>query len=140
MTHRNRWFLWAGIPWLAAGLAWGESPAPVPVPSVSASVPANPPAPAQGNIQGTQQAEKTEKPAPQSALSDAFIIQGLLRIYLDRPALVTVYNARGQQIFQMDSERALESVPLHGITTGFVYLTVRAGAMETTKKLVYTGK
>jgi hypothetical protein len=29
---------------------------------------------------------------------------------------------------------------LQGITTGFVYLTVRAGKAEATRKLVYTGK
>jgi hypothetical protein len=34
----------------------------------------------------------------------------------------------------------VETVPLAGITTGFVYLTVRAGKTEATRKLVYTGK
>lgn len=117
---------------LAAGLACAGSPSPSPA---FAPPPAAEPAPS--NPQGTPQ---PERPAPKSALSDAFIAQGLLRIYLDRPASVTVYNSRGQQVFHLDTERALESVPLHGITTGFVYLTVRAGSVETTKKLVYTGK
>lgn len=63
-----------------------------------------------------------------------------MRIFLDRPATVTVYNARGQQVFHRESQSLTETVPLQGITTGFVYLTVRAGKAEATRKLVYTGK
>jgi hypothetical protein len=81
-------------------------------------------------------ASKTSK----AALADAFIAQNVLRIYLDRPAAVTVYNSRGQQVAHLDSRRAMETVPLQGITTGFIYLTVRTGQGELTKKLVYTGK
>jgi len=73
-------------------------------------------------------------------LADAFIAQGSLHVFLDRPASVTVYNARGQQIFHRDSHGPVETVPLLGATTGFVYLTVRAEKAEATRKLIYTGK
>jgi hypothetical protein len=78
--------------------------------------------------------------ASKAALADAFIAQNVLRVYLDRPAAVTVYNSRGQQVVHLDSRRAMEAVPLQGITTGFIYLTVRTAQGELTKKLVYTGK
>jgi hypothetical protein len=78
--------------------------------------------------------------ASRAALADAFISQNVLRVYLDRPAAVTVYNSRGQQVAHLDSRRAMEAVPLQGISTGFIYLTVRTAQGELTKKLVYTGK
>jgi len=74
------------------------------------------------------------------ALGDAFIAQNELRIFLNRPAAISVFNARGQMVFHLDSHRAWESVPLSGVTTGFLYLTVREGQVESTKKFVYTGK
>lgn len=132
MANRFTLSRWGAIFVMASALARAESPAPSPSiapPPAAESVPGNP--------HVTPQAER---PSAKSALSDAFIAQGLLRIYLDRPASVTVYNSRGQQVFHLESERALESVPLHGLSTGFLYLTVRAGNVETTKKLVYTGK
>lgn len=75
-----------------------------------------------------------------SLLGEAFIVQNHLQVYLDRPASISVYNARGQQIFHVESRASMESVPLMGVNTGFLYLTVRAGQTELTKKLVYTGK
>jgi hypothetical protein len=131
----------------AVSLSWAGPGNPTPVskpvplavfgPKAPKAKPATAPAPAKaspgGNLQGTV------APA-QPILGDAFIAQNLLRIYLNRPAAVSVFNSRGQQIFHMESQRALETVPLQGITTGFVYLTVRAGQVELTKKLVYTGK
>lgn len=94
-----------------------------------------------GNTQGTL----APKAAPvagaaKTALADAFIAQSVLRVYLDRPAAVSVYNSRGQLVFQVDSRRAMEAVPLQGISTGFIYLTVRTAQGELTKKLVNTGK
>ncbi|MEO7425196.1 MAG: hypothetical protein ABI036_08410 [Fibrobacteria bacterium] len=73
-------------------------------------------------------------------LADAFIAQTVLRVYLNRPAAISVFNARGQQIFHLDSQRPMEAVPLLGISTGFIYLTVRTAQGEMTKKLVFTGK
>ena len=84
-------------------------------------------------------ASNASKASP-AAPADAFISQNVLRVYLDRPAAVTVYNSRGQQVVHLDSRRAMEAVPLQGITTGFIYLTVRTAQGELTKKLVYTGK
>jgi hypothetical protein len=73
-------------------------------------------------------------------LADAFIAQGVLRVFLNRPASISVYNSRGQQVCHLDSRGNAEAVPLQGISTGFVYLTVRTAQGEMTKKLVYTGK
>jgi len=122
MANANPFSRWGALPLLAAALACAGTGSPAP-----ASPEAKP-----GNTQVTSEAK--------SPLSDAFIAQGTLRVYLDRPAAVTVYNARGQQIFHRDSHAALETIPLQRITTGFVYLTVRAGKVEATRKLVYTGK
>ena len=138
--------IWTSVPLLAAALAWPGStvpanPAPltpaksktITVPEAKAA-PADAPASEQGNPQATQ-------PAPaKPLLAEAFIAQSLLRIYLNHPAAITVYNSRGQQIIRMDSQRPLETVPLQGLTTGFVYVVVRAGPVEMSKKLVYTGK
>lgn len=122
MANVNPFVRWGALPLLAAALSWGGSESPAkPLPN------ANPGA--------TPVAQEAKSP-----LSDAFIAQGLLRIFLDRPATVTVYNARGQQVFHRESQSLTETVPLQGITTGFVYLTVRAGKAEATRKLVYTGK
>lgn len=117
------------MPLLATALATAGTAVPVP----SEGAPAQgAPEPKPGNTQVTSEAK--------SPLSDAFIAQGTLRVFLDHPASVTVYNARGQQVYHRDSMGPVETVPLQGITTGFVYLTVRAGKTEATRKLVYTGK
>jgi hypothetical protein len=119
---------WGAASLLAAALAWGGTDASAPLkPEAKDAKP--------GNAQVTPAPAKGDSP-----LSEAFIAQSLLRVYLDRPASVTVYNARGQQIFRRDSFGPVETVPLQGITTGFVYLTVRAGKVEATRKMVYTGK
>jgi hypothetical protein len=86
---------------------------------------------------------KPKAPAKESAkasLGDAFIAQNTLRIYLDRPVSISVFNARGQLVFHQESQRQMEVVPLQGMPTGFLYLTLRAGQNELTKKLLYTGK
>jgi hypothetical protein len=124
MANANPFTRWVALPLLAAALATAGTDASAPA---QAS-----PEPKPGNTQVTSEAK--------SPLSDAFIAQGILRVYLDHPAAVTVYNARGQQVFHRDSMSPVESVPLQGITTGFVYLTVRVGKTEATRKLVYTGK
>ncbi len=106
----------------------------VPEDKAAQAAPADAPAAESGNPQATP-------PAPaKPLLAEAFIAQSLLRIYLNHPAAITVYNSRGQQVVRMDSQRELETVPLQGLTTGFVYVVVRAGPVEMTKKLVYTGK
>jgi hypothetical protein len=120
---------------------------PVPSPAKSPSVAKAKPkvaqaAPTQRNAQGSGTLQGTVEPSalPKPVLADAFIAQTVLRVYLNRPASVSVYNSRGQQVFHAESQRTLESVPLTGITTGFFYLTVRSGHTETTRKLLYTGK
>jgi hypothetical protein len=142
------------LPLLAAALVWAESPAAsakaaLPLPAKSAKPALGPESPAkarpaspsaQAPDPGTLQATAPAQPAPLPVLADAFIAQNALRVYLNRSASVTVYNSRGQQIFHRDSQRSLETVPLQGMSTGFLYLTVRGGLVETTKKLVYTGK
>jgi hypothetical protein len=124
MANANPFTRWAALPLLAAALACADTGSPAPAKPSPAAAP--------GNTQVTSEAK--------SPLTDAFIAQGSLHVFLERPASVTVYNARGQQIFHRDSHAALEVVPLHGATTGFVYLTVRAEKSEATRKLVYTGK
>ncbi|MDB5050053.1 MAG: hypothetical protein JWO30_3124 [Fibrobacteres bacterium] len=140
----------------AADLAWSASgsPALVPakpaitapakaikpkaaqLPQVSGGEPATP-----GNAQGTvDPASEPANSASKPILADAFIAQTALRVYLNRPAAIFVYNSRGQQVYHLDSERAMEVVPLQGMSTGFVYLTVRTAQGEMTKKLVFTGK
>jgi hypothetical protein len=97
-------------------------------------------------VQGPVKARVDDKaPASDPAetrdvLGDAFIFQNTLRIYLSRPATVTVYNARGQLLHHIESSSPLEVLPLSSVNTGFLYLTIRAGQLELTKKLVYSGK
>jgi hypothetical protein len=147
-----------GIALCAASLAWSGSPNPALLGAVPAAVPvksapaakapplAEPevrtPAPSPGNASGYGNIQGTTAPAaiPKPVLAEAFIAQAVLRIYLNRPASVYVYNSRGQQVFHIESQRALETVPLLGVSTGFIYLTVRTAQGETTKKLVFTGK
>jgi|SRR4051812_29433512 len=124
MANANPFSRWAALPLLAAALACADTGSPAPANPSPDSKP--------GNTQVTSEAK--------SPLADAFIAQGSLHVFLDRPASVTVYNARGQQIFHRDSHAAVETVPLQGASTGFVYLTVRAEKTEATRKLVYTGK
>jgi hypothetical protein len=73
-------------------------------------------------------------------LGDGFIVQNAVRVYLGRPATVILHNARGQQLFHIETSRPMETIPLQGADAGFLYLTLRAGAVELTKKLVYSGK
>lgn len=95
----------------------------------------------QGNLQAaTAPARESAPEAPKPILADAFIAQSVLRVYLNRPASISVYNSRGQQVFHLDSGLPVEAVPLQGVSTGFVYLTVRTAQGEMTKKLVFTGK
>lgn len=85
-------------------------------------------------------APSTDPAEARDALGDAFIFQNTLRIYLSRPAAITVYNARGQLLHHVESSSSLEVLPLSSVNTGFLYLTIRAGQLELTKKLVYSGK
>lgn len=80
------------------------------------------------------------KPAAKPSLGDGIIAQNTLRIYLSRSATVTVHNARGQLLFHVDSSRPTEYLPLSGVHAGFLYLTLRSGSLETTRKLLYSGK
>ena len=89
-------------------------------------------------VQGPVKARVDDK-APASdpaesrdALGDAFIFQNTLRIYLSRPAAVTVYNARGQLLHHVETSSSLEVLPLSSVNTGFLYLTIRAGQLELT--------
>lgn len=84
--------------------------------------------------------EKTAVGIPGDPLGDGFISLGILHITLNRPASITLHNVGGQQLFHLDSFRSSEIFPLHGINAGFLYLTIRSGKNEFTKKLVYTGK
>lgn len=141
----------------AASMAWGSG---VPVSAASTmAAPAKPafavPAksakpkaasPGTGNVFASGNLEATTAPgtpaqeSPKPALAEAFIAQTVLRVYLNHPASLYVYNSRGQQIYRLDTQRPMEAVPLQGMSTGFVYLTVRTAQGEMTKKLVFTGK
>ncbi len=109
-----------------------EVPAAAPFPNPHGNAPQAPKAPGSG--------ANNPSAAPKAAVADAYIAQNLLRVYLEQPAAVTVYNSQGQQVAHLDSRRAMEAIPLQGITTGFIYLTVRTAQGEVAKKLVYTGK
>jgi hypothetical protein len=90
---------------------------------------------------GKKPVDGKSKPAiRQETLGEAFITQNTLQVYLDRPVSVSLYNARGQLLYHFDSFRPLETLPLKGVNAGFLYITLRAGLLETTQKLVYTGK
>jgi hypothetical protein len=83
-----------------------------------------------------------QKPAAKKpeSLGEASIIQNNLFVRLVRPASISLFNARGELLFHMDSMRSFETLPLAGINAGFLYLILRAGSVEMTTKLVYTGK
>ncbi len=132
MANVNPFTRWVALPLLAAALACADTGSPAPAKPSPEAKPGTSSEAKPGNSQVTSEAK--------SPLTDAFIAQGSLHVFLERPASVTVYNARGQQLFHRDSHTAVETVPLQGATTGFVYLTVRAEKMEATRKLVYTGK
>jgi hypothetical protein len=141
----------------AASMAWSGStaavtapvkaPVSVPVKSAKSKSPspqvssANVAFADEGNLEVTvSPSAETAPAAPKPTLADAFIAQTVLRVYLNRPATLFVFNSRGQQIFHLDSQRPMEAVPLLGMSTGFIYLTVRTAQGEMTKKLVFTGK
>jgi hypothetical protein len=132
MAKVNPFTRWAASPLLAAALACAGTGSPAPAKSSPEAKPGTQADSKPSNTQVTSEAK--------SPLADAFIAQGSLHVFLERPASVTVYNARGQQIFHRDSHASVETVPLVGATTGFVYLTVRAEKAEATRKLIYTGK
>ncbi len=140
MANANPFTRWLALPLLATALATAGSGGSVSSPGAAEGTTKNatPSAPAAKPEAKPSNAQVTSD--SKSPLSDAFIAQGTLRVFLDHPASVTVYNARGQQVYHRDSMGPVETVPLQGITTGFVYLTVRAGKTEATRKLVYTGK
>lgn len=73
-------------------------------------------------------------------LGSGSIVQNDLFVRLSRPASISLFNARGELLFHLDSFRNSESFPLAGVNAGFLYLTLRAGSVEQTQKLVYTGK
>lgn len=86
-------------------------------------------------------AKPESKPAEaKPALGDGFIAQNAVRVYLGRPLTISLHNARGQLLYQLESSRPMEVLPLSGVNTGFLYLTLRAGKLELTKKLVYSGR
>ena len=140
--------LWGALTLLAASLGWPGTavpakPATAPIAlsdRPAAAQAAEAPAPADPSALPGSNAQVTQAPDPKPLLSDAFIAQSVLRVYLNHPASVSVYNSRGQQVFHLDTQKDAETIRLQGITTGFVYLVVRAGPVEMTKKLVYTGK
>jgi len=80
------------------------------------------------------------KVADKPTLGDAFIFQNTLQVFLDRPLTLSLYNAQGQLVYHQDSQRKVETIPLQGIQAGFLYLTMRSGNAELTKKLLYTGR
>lgn len=106
------------------------------VPAKPPAAPANPTAKSDAKPAANPAAKLAAKPA----LGDGIIAQNTLRIYLNRPATVTVHNARGQLLFHVDSSRPAEYLPLSGVHAGFLYLTFRSGPLETTRKLIYSGK
>lgn len=124
-----------------AGAAIAASATPFPAhPSRSMTLSPSPEGfPAQRSVQGSASPE-TDFSVVKPILSEAFIAQSVLRVYLNRPAAIFVYNSRGQQVCHLDSRGSVEALPLHGITTGFIYLTIRTAQSELTRKLVYTGK
>lgn len=135
----------------AASLCWAASdnsvsvagvPNPLGDPALSVPSESGPAKAAPAADEAVSQGKPQSAVAPdvKPLLGEAFIVQNHLQVYLNRPAAIYVYNARGQQVFHTDSHSALESVPLLGMSTGFLYLTVRSGQTELTKKLVYTGK
>lgn len=121
----------------ASASASGTPAKPIAV-SASKSKPAAAKAP-EAKVSG-KKAPGVKAEAARESIGDAFISQNTLRVYLGRPATVTLHNARGQLLFQVESSRPMEALPLGGVTTGFLYLTLRAGPLELTKKLVYSGK
>jgi hypothetical protein len=117
--------------------------------AVTASAPVQPAVPAKPQAAPANPTTKSDakpaakpasKPASKPALGDGIIAQNTLRIYLSRPATVTVHNARGQLLFHVDSSRPAEYLPLSGVDAGFLYLTFRSGPQETVRKLIYSGK
>lgn len=142
-------FLWAG------SSAWADAAIPAPASSHDPAVVTTPAPDSQADSAAPfpPSAKPPAAKAPKAngagsaaaipsktVLADAYIAQNMLRVYLDRPSAVTVYNSSGRQVAHVDSRRALETFPLQGITTGFIYLTVRTAQGELTRKLVYTGK
>ncbi len=87
-----------------------------------------------------QKTDASESPKIANPIGEVSISQSFIRIYLQKPANITLYNARGQIIYHMESQRQIEILPLQGLQPGFIYLSLRVGKEEFTKKLVYTGK
>lgn len=121
----------------AGALAADAEKSSPPVPASSAA-----PAPeSKGTLAPKGKAAKPKPPVEaRETLGDAFIAQSSLRVWLGRPAVLSLHNARGQLLFHLESARPMEVLPLAGINAGYLYLTLRAGNLEVTKKLVYAGR
>lgn len=88
----------------------------------------------------TVQEKTILKVADKPNLGDAFIFQNTLQVLLNRPMSISLYNAQGQLVYHQESQRKAETIPLQGTQAGFLYLTLRSGNLELTKKLLYTGR
>jgi photosystem II stability/assembly factor-like uncharacterized protein len=95
------------------------------------------------------QAEKPSAPnsgaKPQTAiavqsLGEAAISNQVLRIVLRSSAQISLYNARGQMLYQGESQRGVATLPLKSIDFGFLFLTLRQGQVEQTLRLLHNGK
>lgn len=95
------------------------------------------------------QAEKTAAPKsgakPQTtiaaqSLGEAAISNQVLRIVLRSSAQISLYNARGQMLYQGESQRGVATLPLKSIDLGFLFLTLRQGQVEQTLRLLHNGK
>jgi hypothetical protein len=115
MTSRRPSLSWLSLGLLAAALSWQTAQAETP----------------------------KEKPTQQGAtqhLGEAAISNQVLRIVLSSSAHISLFNARGQLLYQMDGQRGVESLPLKSIDFGFLYLTLRHGQVEQSFRLLHNGK
>lgn len=86
------------------------------------------------------QGNKAEASQATQSLGEAAISNQVLRIVLRSQAQISLYNARGQMLYQGESQRGVATLPLKSIDFGFLFLTLRQGHAEQTVRLLHNGK
>jgi uncharacterized protein YfaP (DUF2135 family) len=85
-------------------------------------------------------ADRSVSQAISPSLGEAAISNQVLRIVLNGQAQISLYNARGQLLYQAEGRSGVEWLPLKSVDLGFIYLTLRQGKTEQSFRLLHSGK
>jgi len=86
---------------------------------------------------------KVSEPSVLSAgkdLGQAMVVNQVLRVVLNAPAQILLFNSRGQSLYQAEAGKGQELIPLKSIDFGFLFVTLRQGKHEQSFRLLHDGK